>query len=213
LPCGGECKLKFDGLLQNPFANFGEWTTINHSTTLKFMNACMVDGTTFDLQMVIPPGYRARPGWSRVQGNMYKLNMVVGSSVSIAFTLLQGDKIADPAKVKSVLFSILDVDAGWGTTHQWLMTPGINNFTKGKGVVMNHSAGGGRKFIATRQGNSADNPASSMNLSPEALSSTVALQYTSTQWTVTFGIDGGDPHGRFFYLAGSTALQPTFCPR
>jgi len=52
-----------------------------------------------------------------------------------------------------------------------------------------------------------------MNLSTDALSSAVALQYTSTaQWTVTFGIDGGDPNGRLFYLAGPTALQPTFCP-
>jgi len=91
------------------------------------MNACVVDGNTFDLQMVIPPGYRARPHQNRVQGDMYKLNMDVGNIVNISFTLLQGNTVADPAKVKSVLFSILDLDAGWGTTHQWLITPGINN--------------------------------------------------------------------------------------
>jgi len=88
------------------------------------MNACVVDGNTFDLQMAIPAGYRARPGESRVQGDMYKLNMAVGNNASITFTLmLQGNNVADPTRVKSVLFSILDLDAGWGTMHQWLITP------------------------------------------------------------------------------------------
>jgi len=83
LCCGAECRLKFDGLLHSPFTNSGEWTMHNQSTTLKFMNACVVDGNTFDLQVVIPAGYRARPGDSRVQGGMYKLNMAGGNNVSM----------------------------------------------------------------------------------------------------------------------------------
>jgi len=162
---------------------------------------------------VIAPGYMTKSGLSRVQGDMFKLNMAVRNQVNITFTLLQGDQIADPAKFSNVLLSILDLDAGYGTTHQWLITPGITNWTHGSGVNMTTTAAGVQKFIATRQGNAADNPLSAMSLSPEALSSAVALLYTSTsQWTVTLGIDGGDPEGRFFFFAGSTALQNAFCP-
>jgi len=208
-----ECRLQFNNLEQNPFTTSEEFTTHKQMLTLKFTNVCTVDQDVFDLKMDISPGLRAIPARSEVVGNMYKLNMAVGSSATIKFTLLQGETIANPAKVESVLFSVLDLDKGDVATHQWMTGSGISNGTCGSEVVVNRSASGVWKFTATRQGDSEDNPHNSMDLKKEVLKSSVALQYSSTaEWTMTFGINGGDPRGRFFFLAGATSLQETFCP-
>jgi len=206
-----ECRLSFSNWEENPLSNSKIWTTYHQTLAFKFASVCEVDNQNFDLRMEISPGYRAKPAASQVVGDMLKLNMAVGNNATVKFTLLQGETIADPATVNSILFSVLDLDKGHEITHQWLTAPGVNNWVKGSQVDTSTSAGGVAKFVATRQGNGGDNPQNSMDLAPEALGSTVALQYSSTEWNVTLGIDGGDPSGRFFFLGGATSLKETFC--
>jgi len=187
-----ECRLSVNNLEENPLSNSEIWTTFYQTLTFKFTSVCEVDNQNFDLRMEISPGYRAKPAASQVLGDMFKLNMAVGNSATIKFTLLQGESIADPATVNSILFSVLDLDKGYEITHQWLTAPGVNNWTKGSQVDASTYVGGEANFVATRQGNAGDNPKNSMDVTPEALRSTVALQYNSTEWSVTLGIDGGD---------------------
>lgn len=206
-----ECRLSFSNWEENPLSNSKIWTTYHQTLVFKFASVCEVDNQNFDLRMEISPGYRAKPAASQVVGDMFRLNMAVGNSATVKFTLLQGERIADPATVNSILFSVLDLDKGYKTTHQWLTAPGVNTWAKGYQVDASTSAGGVAKFVATSHGNAGDNPKKSMDLTPTVLGSTVALQFKSTEWSVSLGIDGSDPSGRFFFLAGATALKETFC--
>jgi len=161
--------------------------------------------------MEISSGYKGTPAKNRVVGDMFKLQVAVGYAATISFTLLQGENVAHPDKFGSILFSVLDLDKGYGTIHQWIIAPAVDKEKHGTEVTQT-TAEGAPKFIGSRQGNAADNPHNSHELSKEQLSSSIALQYGSAKWTVTLGIDGQDPNGRFFFLSGSTALKESFCP-
>jgi len=201
-----ECRPDFSKLAYNTLGNDNTFVKYHQTQTLQFERVCSVAGKDLDLRMEIESGYEAKPSKNKA-GQMYVFNVKVATSATVKFTLLHGGQ---PIEVGKVLLSVLDLDLG-NSGSQWVSTTGLSDSKHGNAVLQT-SEYGETKFKAMRHGTEADNPTDPAKLSPEALSSAVAMVYEATsQWTVKLGVTGEHNSGRNFYIAGSTQLLATTC--
>lgn len=211
----GECNLNLDNLEHSDvFAEPG-WVAHKYNTEVKFKNVCSIQGKQIHLRMEFCEGYTGKTVENGLIGDMYRLNLKVSTQTTVKFTLMDGNDDANPNIVKSAVLSVLAFDKGVDETHQWFTT--VSPSAEKHGSQVEKSIGNGlSNFLAPRQGHMTDAPFSSHDMTPDVVSSTVVLRYSTVSWTITFGIDGPDHHGtysygRFFYLSGGTPLKQTFC--
>jgi len=207
-PCVGNvtCDLNFAGsTFKSTFFQSGVTRP-----EFRFSNICKVGSQDYDLLIVNSTEYRApSKRANRIRGDFGQINVLSGTRVNMEFAIVFSGT-QKPAKVSSLILSILDLVEGCGGRTEELTAYHFASayVTSDTELRRFDNPDGSSTFKASTRGGRRDNPKDVMKMSKKQEKRTVSFEFTDVEaWHITFAVGGPPRGGRNFMMTGSSELM------